>query len=260
MNDWKRFWHQAGLYRRWLTRRQEPYQALFVIATGRSGSNLLLSYLNEQPGVALRSELLHPRLYYGIWPFQATPSRALRHLWLSLQADRTPIRGCKLMLNQLENCRLSLDGLRGAFPDAKYIILYRENLGEQFVSDLLAKATHQFLLLPGEEQKLAQVHVNPAELQSFAAGIQKGYREVLSHSWLAPRSVLLSYEELVRDPEHCLVDVIGPLLGIKAVSAGTHLRKQNSRELSESVANYAEIAELLVSTRRRHAWPRLKAA
>src|SRR5436190_20041118 len=64
--EWRRLKNRLRLLRKWWLRPHRPFQPLLVIATWRSGSNLLLSYLNQQPGVSVLSEVLCSRLPIGL--------------------------------------------------------------------------------------------------------------------------------------------------------------------------------------------------
>jgi LPS sulfotransferase NodH len=254
---WRQFRQELRRQKHWWLRPHTPYQAVFILATCRSGSNLLLDYLCKLPGVAGHSEVLCPLLSIGPTRRRLPPQQAIRHIRLSLQTQPAPIRGCKLMLHQLANCRVTLADLDRAFPDVKYLVLYRESLAEQFVSQKLAEATQQWLLLPGEQQQQARVVIEPAALRSYCEGIRATYRDVLTHPGLFERSAILSYEALASDPGACLRQPICPLLGLPANELQTQLRKQNTRGLRESVANYSQIAALLASPlcRQHYEWP-----
>jgi LPS sulfotransferase NodH len=246
--EWRRLKHGYTLSRKWWLRKHEPYQPLFVIASFRSGSNLLLSYLAQQPGVSMLGEVLCHRLPIGPRRPCQTPANAVRQIRRSLQGERTPIRGCKLMLDQLKNCRLSLDHLNSAFPDAKYIVLYRQSLAEQFVSHRLAWLTQQFVLRPGEKPRRAELTIDPDDLRQYCDQTRSGYREVLNHPWLAGRAVLLSYEELTADTDHWLAEHICPLLAVPVVTPATRLLKQNTLPLDQQITNYRDVAGLLESS------------
>ena len=255
--EWQRLKVHARLRRKWWLRRHRPYQPLLIIATCRSGSNLLLSYLNQQPGVCTLSEVLSSQLPIGPRQDCLPPDKAIKHVRLCLQGEKTPVRGCKLMLYQLANCRLGMNHLHAAFPEAKYIVLYRESLAEQYVSHQLALSTRQYLLRPGEQRKQAELTIKPTELRAYCDDIRRGYCEVLHHRWLEGRSVLLSYEELIDDPEHWLRDQICTLLGVQYAPLQTQLCKQNTRPLAQQVTNYRDVAALLQSPlcRQHHSWP-----
>jgi LPS sulfotransferase NodH len=160
------------------------------------------------------------------------------------------------MLNQLEECRLDLNRLNAAFPTAKYIILYRESLAEQFLSLESAKATNQWKLTANQDRKLVHIRVSPRKLKEFCEKTLEMYRRVLEHDWLRQRGVLLSYEQLVSEPENCLREIC-PLLEVDAAPLSTSLCKQNTLTRAERVVNHEQVANLLDSDRCRQwlAWP-----
>ena len=255
--EWQRFKHRVQLTRKWWLRPHVAFQPYFVIATTRSGSNLLLSYLKQQPEVSALSEVLCPKLAIGPSEHCLPPAKAIKHLRYSLQGARGAARGAKLMMHQMANCQLTMDGLYEAFPQAKFIILYRQSMGEQFVSQETSMATGQFLVYAGEHRREARVRIDAAKLRSYCEGMRNGYREAISRPWLRGRAVLLSYEELTAEPDYWMGQHIWPLLGVTPVPAETQLVKQNTQPLSQLVTNYAQVAALLHSPlcQQYHAWP-----
>jgi LPS sulfotransferase NodH len=254
---WARFKTKLRLLRRWWLSPHAPFQPLLVIATWRSGSNLLLSYLRQQPDVSALSEVFCSRLPIGPRNEHLPPAKAIHHIRYCLQGEKKPVRGCKLMLHQLSNCGLSLDDLNREFPTAKYIILYREALAEQFVSHRVAAATDQYLLREGETPREAEIHVDPQELRAYCDDMRRRYRSVVECNWLEGRAVLLSYEELVADPTNWLKHRICPLLNVPFGGTQTRLVKQSTRPFAERITNYREVAALLQSPlcRQQHNWP-----
>jgi LPS sulfotransferase NodH len=249
--------NQLKLLRHWWLRPHRSYQPLFVLATHRSGSNLLVDFLNRVGGISCHSEVLCPTLPFGPLTRRTPPDAALRHIRYSLQTLPAPIRGCKLMLDQLERARLTVDDLSEAFAESRFIVLYRQALAEQFLSYKTASATKQWVLLPGQEARDAKVRVERSELRAYCEQIKSYYATVLQTPGLAERAVLLSYEELTADPEYWLAGKICPLVGATPGAAQTVLRKQNTRPLAERVENYREVEALLLSPhcQQSHAWP-----
>jgi LPS sulfotransferase NodH len=234
-----------GLHHWWL-RAHEPYRAVFILATQRTGSSLLRSFLGQIPGVEMKGEILCK--YSADGPSKSLKTaRALRHLQIGLQTLRAPIRGCKLMLEHFTHHSLSVDDLNGCFADCRFIVIYRRSLAEQFISRELALATKQWALSEGQEQKQALVTIRPAALRTYCEATRQAYTNLLSPSWLVDRSVLVSYEELTADPATWLRDEICPLLDAPAIEPRINLRKQNTLPMSERVANYHEVAALLAS-------------
>src|SRR4029453_12887049 len=160
----RKLWHKLHLLSHWHLRQHTPFQAVFVLATHRSGSNLLVDYINGLPGVSSNSEVLCATLPFGVWRQHERPERALNHIAQSFQTLNTPLRGCKLMLDQLASCKLTVESLEAAFPGSKYVILYRQSLAEQFLSMQSAKATNQWVLFDGQERKKPKLHINSKKL------------------------------------------------------------------------------------------------
>lgn len=244
---WNWFKMRARLLQKWWLRPHQSYQPLFVIATWRSGSNLLLSYLKQQPAVAMLSEVLCSRLPIGPSRDCLPTAQALQHIRFCLQGERTPVRGCKLMLHHLSNCNLAIDDLQTAFPAAKYIILYRESLAEQFVSLQIAQATRQFRLHDGEQQRQPKITASAAEVRNYCNDLRRRYHAVVNNPAIQGKTVLLSYEELTADPNYWLQQQICPLLNVPFTAPETRIRKQSTRPLAQQIANYSEIAPLLQS-------------
>src|SRR5262245_56925158 len=169
--------HQARLAYKWWFRRHRPYQPLFVIAMQRSGSNLLMSYLRQLEGVQTRGEvLLYGHTEGPLWE-RMTPKAVIAHIRRSLHLLASPIRACKLMLFQLTQYAMTLSTLDAAFPQARYIVLYRQSLAQQFVSKRLAQATTQYMLRPGDQPKQTRITIDPHELRRYCDDTRQAYRD-----------------------------------------------------------------------------------
>ena len=232
----------------WWLVPHRPFVPIFVLASQRCGSNLLIDYLNQLSGLGCRGEVLCPTVAIGPKQASMPPNAALRHIQLSLQALKSPLRACKLMLNQLANCQLKVDDIQAAFSTARYIVLYRQSLAEQFVSLQTARATRQWQLRKGQEEpKQSRIVVDPAALRSFCEDQRRAYREVVTKNWLGERALVVSYEEFTSNPSYWLPKRICPHVGAPPCHPAARLLKQNKRTLAESVENYTEVAELLTS-------------
>jgi LPS sulfotransferase NodH len=243
----RRLIHRLHLLRHWWFSPHTPYQAVFLIAGARSGSTLLGDYMSQLPGVQSLSEILNWMVPIGPRKKRLPSKDALEHIRLSMQTRRAAHRSCKLTVLQLANYQLTLCDLDAVFPGAKFIVLYRKLLVEQFVSLCQARMTKQWTLLPGQERKRASVTVDPDELRRYCEQTRRGYEEVLTYPALAERGAILSYEELTADPVQCLRERICPLLGVPAIEPKTIRRKQNPQPLAERVVNFSEIAALAAS-------------
>jgi LPS sulfotransferase NodH len=239
--------HQLRLLRHWWLRPHRPYTPLFVVASFRSGSNLLMDYLQQLPEVGCRGEVLGRATPIGPRRARLPPAVAMRHIRYSLQGLKTSVRACKLILDHLANCRLSIGDLDAAFRGAKYIVLYRQSLADQFVSFKTALLTGQWTLRAGQPPKHAKITIDPAELKAYCERVRSGYQNVLGQAWLGERAVLVSYEELIDRPCYWLHEHIGPLIGVCGARPVSRLRKQGTQPLEQRIENYREVAALLAS-------------
>ncbi|MBW8884505.1 MAG: hypothetical protein JF612_06945 [Planctomycetia bacterium] len=257
----RRLGWQLHLLRHWWLARHRSYQPFFVIASARTGSNLLVEYLNQVPDVHCLSEILN-------WRSPIAPRRrvgaagAIRHIRRWLQTARTPNRGCKLFFNHLDDFRLNLPDLEAAFPGAKYIVLYRESLAEQFVSLEQARLTNQWLLLPGEQRKQRPVTVDPVALRKFCDDTRRDYQQLFSNPAIHHRGTIFSYEELFENPGRLMGEQVCSLLGVGAIQPKAPLRKQNPEPLAVRVENYSAVAALIASPlcQQRHELQRQRTA
>ena len=253
-----RLWrHRLNLAYHWGLRPHAAYQPLFVLATPRTGSTLLTDYLRRLRGVTCRGEVLNLALPIGLRRDELSSAKAIRHIRRSFQAMRQPIRGCKLLLLQMQECGLTVDELDAAFPDAMYLILYRESMAEQFISFQCARATGEWVLRRDQDRRQVRVEIDPEELEAFCDATRRDYEVLLANDWLRERSILLSYEELIADHGTCFVERVCPFLGVPASEPATRMLKQNVLPMADRVVNFAEVAETIAGPwcRQRHAWP-----
>jgi len=167
-----------------------------------------------------------------------------RHIVYSMNHCRDKISGAKLFQSHLEKCGASLSGVKKHIPNARFIILYRKSLLDQFLSYKIAQVTshysykHDFKLPPF-------VHIVHSELYAFCEAMKGLYTRIFEHAWLKDCSVVISYEELVVAPQKIFDDLIFPFLGLDSVPVTTTMKKQNTKSLEEIIVNYAELEPLL---------------
>lgn len=224
---------------------------LFVVGAGRDGTNLLVDYLNSLPDVAVGGEVLNVNTYDGL-PEGVSRNGVLRHIRRSLHAQAAPVRGVKLHFAQLAGRGLSLAEVAGRFADARFLILYRQSMAEQFVSRARAAASGQWLLKDGQKPRDATVRIDAQELRDYCARNRGYYEGLTAQPWFVGRAVLFSYEQLAAAPQQVFDEMIFPLLDVPAQEIHTSLRKQNTRTLADVVENYDEVGELLESDACRH--------
>lgn len=219
---------------------------LFIICTMRTGSNLLGDYLNSHPVVGCEFEILNQ----GQIPYLAIVSLAqdvrfyLDTLFKAMQAK---IKCGNIHFRHFDELGITIDHLLHWFPQARFIILYRGSLLDQFISLKLAEATGRWIATsPGDETD-QEISIDVSELLAFAHATKNQYKQLADHPFLRERHLTISYEELASDACRTFETKIWPFLGIPPSPLRTVLRKQNIRSPRESVSNFHELKSLLSS-------------
>jgi LPS sulfotransferase NodH len=220
------------------------YQPLFVLALPRTGSSMLLDCLGSIDGVSVIDEVLNPTLVVGVRQRWISKRQALGHVSRSLDSLPDPIRATKFLLSQLKLHDISLDDLRRQIPSAKYLLIYREALLEQYLSFQTASSTGQWHDR-GEGAKASRgpLRIEISDLERFCRRQREKWREVTNFPWLAERAALVGYEELIADRQTVFEERIFPLLGLPSAPIATSLNKLGVKPLEERIGNYAEIVE-----------------
>jgi len=216
-----------------------------VIATARSGSTLLITYLNSIPGVYFFDEVLSYDRSYGLPPEQFIPIRGLQHIKRCLYYPKECISGAKLLMNQLSGCDISMTELVNYFPQVKYLIVVRENIIDQFISEKIADATNSWINVPVPNHY--RIDLRPEDLDEYCKEIRGIYRDVLNGTKKKDR-MIITYEDLSKDPQGTFEKYIFPFFNIPTSTVHTNLVKQNKLPSSERVSNWDEIKELAESS------------
>lgn len=220
---------------------------VFVLATGRSGSHLLVDYLDSLPGVAFRREILNQAIPIGI-PYRRGKPAVERHITRAITSLRASVPGAKILLDQMRWAKVTVHDLRRLFPGVRFLLLYRESLAEQYVSFRVAQETSRWVSEPGTAPFTGQVHIDPDAMARFFAEIRSLYADVTRHEWMRRRTFALSYEELVGDPQGLFASALCPFLGVPFAPVRTRRTKQVGKLIDSVISNYAEVKPLLNST------------
>lgn len=235
----KRFWHRTRISLKYCFRRSKK-EPTFILSTYRSGSNLLLSYLNSVSSVSFASEILNGDMHYGLRRKFITKRAVLRHIRHSLNDCRTTVCGAKLHGHHLAMHGLTVTDLQKAFPGSKFIILYRESVFNQYVSLQIAETTNHWLW--GKDFRLPEaIIVDVAKMQRFCQDVKNFYYGLSENAALRPVSVWLSYEELASDPVKVFNERLFPFLGVPQSPIHSEMKKQNTKDPTQIVKNFGEI-------------------
>lgn len=220
----------------------------FVILTnGRTGSNLLVSYLQQDPNIRLYGEILGS--YYLGQPFirDIIRQRGAVHYLKTMQARCLTERyvGVKLLYAQLgvsyskhqnlPDLPSVLDQLV-ADKSTKIIHLRRINLLDIIISGAMAKETNSYvgrvygdlkITLTADECRKRFNSLHAQEARHCALFAHHPYLEI-------------TYEDLVDDPDGSMAAVFS-FLGAEPRPARTTLRKQGRAPRTSALANYEEL-------------------
>jgi LPS sulfotransferase NodH len=245
-----------------VTHNPDRPRILIVLATARSGSNLLVSYLDSLPDVSSWGELLDPDYWQGI-PRGVGRDALHDHLLAVFATRPASINSFKIIFDQLCKAGLALNDLRELFPDARYIVLYRRDLFAQFVSVERAKLTDEWVKPDAGSARRVTLKPTRNQFLYFRKVVREQYAQALRQDWLRRSALILDYETLAQSPQTVFDQRIIPWLGLgtarrpallrllpgrsrtEPARVSTRLEKQITEPLSELVENYPEFADLI---------------
>lgn len=235
----------AHLARRRL-RGAPPPRRFYVLFTHRSGSNLLRQCLDRLPGVACSGEILDRKHASGL-PIRWIPRWAVMwHLAHAPAVRGRPVAGACLTLQQLEWRGVGPADLATAWPEARFVVLYRRRLADQYLSLRLARVTGEWTRRAGARPSpLVHVRLDPKAFRAFVASTRTAYARTLDD--LGRRGVarlVLSYERLASDPQRVLDETAAPFLGVAARPVRLTLVKQGIYSPEQVVENFDEIRDI----------------
>ncbi len=246
----------AGIY---YLRKKPVKTCSFILGNPRTGSTLLVNYLNSNPDAYFETEILFDRDPSGIRRRFISKKSVFRHIRHSLNRGRRPVGGAKIFFTHLQTHRISLKELESRFPQVKWIVLYRKNILDQYLSHKIAFRTDQWLRTRSSDlPKLESARVNLPirSLLGFRRRVLKRYESALEVRGIHDRSLWISYEELSEDPQKLFDEAIFPFLGLPRHPVRTGLIKQNIWKYHEVISNYEGVKDLIESVDFTQSYPR----
>lgn len=235
----KRSAHRLRIFLNYILNKKAK-EPIFIITARRTGSNLLLEYLNSVHDVSFAPEVLNKNMFYGLRGQFISKHAALRHIAYSIGYCKKNICGAKLVKVQLQHHGITLEDLKSYFPKARFIILYRRSLLDQFVSLEIAKKTNTWQWT-NQFRLPDSITIKVPELTKFCGEIKQFYRDIFRHPWIKECSIALSYEELTQSPQETFERVVFPFLKLHPCQIVSSLKKQNTKKLHQIIQNYADI-------------------
>ncbi len=211
--------------------KRRPDQVLLVLSTYRTGSTLLIDYLNGLPGARFFGELMHTGQCRG-------PKSGMRKDLLPFLRglfNGHSLTGFKIQLDQLEASDVTLTDLKSLSRDTRFLLLYRRSLFRQFVSHKHALQTDVWELTPPR----TPLKIDETELLAYCDGIRRRY-EGARKRLAGERCWALAYEDLCRAGPVGFSEGLHAFAGTEPFHPVSRLIKQ-SRDLRGEISNYLEV-------------------
>jgi hypothetical protein len=240
------------------TQKKKPYRECFLLCGPRTGSNLLMSYLNSHPQVSIGGEVFSQNDPAGLSGGWVSKKMAFDHLRHFLHYLDRPVCGAKIMFPHLQMRGISLDEMRRQFPNSQWIVLYRENILDQYISYKIAWKTNRWTQSRATAAPLLKeirFALDPAEAIHFRNWVLRCHQEALRSTALQ-NSRWVSYETLTDNPRQLFAESVFPYLKLPPVPVSTRFVKQNIWNYSEILTNYAEVKNFIETTNFIHRYDR----
>lgn len=236
------------------------YRRFVVLTHARSGSTLLSLTLDTHPEIVGYRELLHPQSLwvrenqYADTPWRpwrdAHPMAFVRDVVFGGYADHLRAVGFKLFPEHLDRSpqTAGLWTWLAGQQDIAIISLHRENLLACFLSLTIAQQEQRWLAHTPEQRSQAVPSLDPEKAEKFFERQLRDRASVRERFAQRPRFMEITYEQLDADLTGTLDRVQG-LLGVQKRPLQAAILKQETRPLSQAIANYEELVARWRGTR-----------
>ena len=221
-------------------------KSFVILSSGRSGSTLLVQFLNCHPSISCHGELLNREklnsnlVVDGRGFNQGMLIRYILSRLLPLNPFK-PLTGFKVFNEQLEYCKLPLSRLTSGLCNPPIVVLYRENLLETYVSLRIAESND--IWFSEDIVNSCSFEVQWKDFFEYCVGERRRWEKSMRHlSVTRDRVLFLSFEELVSGREEAMGRIFG-FLNLKNCYVVACSKRQNPQPLEEKVSNCSEILE-----------------
>jgi LPS sulfotransferase NodH len=209
-----------------------------VLSSPRSGTTLLVDYLNCSRSIRCYGEILGPgHIQYGR-AYRMSPARLGTHVESFFVKRPGRVTGAKIMTFHLDELSIDLHDLIEWLARPKIVVLYRADMLEQYASFKLAE--RYGVWHSRKPTDVGPIWLDPDDCLAFVARERRMWRDNFAH--LDGADVhLMSYETLSRRPDAAMHGVF-QFLGVRPVPVRSRLVRTNPQPLWRKVANYDELA------------------
>lgn len=217
------------------------YDKFVIVASARTGSNLLVSYLNSHPGIETGAEI-----------FGLLKGRSCNEVWndfYSYKSRKVKLAGFKIFYpHPLDSDDHSVWDIIEKDKDIKIIHLVRENKLKTFVSGAIARKTNQWTRKSDQRIPLEEKRIE-IDTEALIDKLRKveNYENDARKRFKDHQFKEISYEMLVADKRKIMSEIFD-FLNMSEMEIDTSHKKQNTEGLHELIINYDAVIETLSKT------------
>ena len=232
--------YALGLGARWI----EPPVRFVIVTPGRSGSELLTDLLNSHPDIVCEAEILRERL---AMPERFIDGRAAKAGLGGAEAYGFKIHCGHFGYQVLRERTQYLSQLSAS--GAHLVFLRRQNFLAQAISSTIALRT-QWHWRQADRASFTAMEVDPVEVLMMTYLFEESDQYLVGRLADLPHLSLVYEDDLVDSvAQQATADRVCDHLGVRrAPTTSDHVRF-TPRRLSETVANFDEVAALIRPTR-----------
>lgn len=208
---------------------------LIVLSAGRSGSSLLVNYLNSNRQIHCHGEVLNSgHKIYGTTEGKKR-EELIRHVASFFQKRDVIYVGAKFLTHQFDELDITISDVLEVLRRPKVIVLYRRSLLETYVSLMIAQETDTWYST--DVINNVSVTLDLAQFHEFAEVQRRRWEDSMREVSKLCSFAYVSYEELVSSPG-ATVDGIFSFLNIPPATIHSESIKQNPGSLRRKISNY----------------------
>jgi hypothetical protein len=213
-------------------------RTIVLLSSYRFGSSLMMNYLNVQPNIHRRGEILNTdEIVYGNFE-GASQGRVLVHIKAMCFSPPGRIAMVKLMDSQIEDYRLTLDDIIAALDQPYIVAVYRRDLLSAYVS--LRIAEQNGVWYSTDRVNDLRIPIELAALKNYVRTTRWRWMHNSARLRAYDRAIIVAYEDFSEHPEPALYEIFD-LLGLPRRGPVTETVRQNPAPLSRKIENYGEL-------------------
>lgn len=220
----------------WSCASRRPQRNFLILSAARSGTTLLVDYLNCHERIRCRGEILNADYACYGNPKRMSRERLKLHVEAMFARRANTSVGAKVLTYQLDELPLKLSDLLDVLNNPMVIVLYRESLVEQYVS--LKTAERNKVWHSARHVSQERIRLDPVDFVAFAQRERRMWRENLAALSNTPVH-FLTYELLAGSTATAMRGVFS-FLGLDACPVQSPLVKLNPGPLSGRLVNHAD--------------------